>query len=485
VTERSAVAPQAGPKPEPPSFLPRPKRGLLSPTVTRLVLAGATLFAVVFASAAIAQGYGVPAVGLIAAAAAIAACRRFRLALACSVLPVSLLPVFAMTSPTRVAGMSLSTAVGLLTLAVVITALIGDRPLLAYTRSLSPVLILVVVGLATSTPVTDTLKANLGLICVWIAGSLAGAGFASRPEQLQALLWLLAPTAVLAVLECIGLSNFWATATHATLFAAWPTFAGLHRAFSTFGHPVVAGSLFAMLFVMTTTTRPGHSIWLTSLYGAATVATLSRSAFLAVGVGVAVAFILAPRGRKPTLVAVTVFATVVLVALVALSGLGAALSARFSQNDNAGRVQSLAIAEASLLSHPGSVLFGGGFNGAADYFQSIGGNALTGAATGTLVDNEAITALYDFGLIAILAFISLVAYFAAQNSRQGRYMFLPPLATLTAALFAFDGLSWLSTGFFFFLCVGAVSEPTHMSLIPLPEPVIPRALRGKPAPLPR
>jgi hypothetical protein len=427
--------------------------------------AGAALTTAI-ASAAIVKGYGVDLLGLLLALGFAVLCRVRGWLLAPAALVVSLVPIVAMTSPTHVAHIPIAFVLAGAVVGGLLITWAGSgiriRP-----QALVPAVLLGAFGFVTGGVSNHSLHSQIGLVVVWLAGSCAGGVLAAAPELLPSMLWAISPAAVLAILECAGLPDIWQTVAHANAFNDFATFAGLHRALSTFGHPLVAGAVFLTLGILAVSAQPRHGRLLAGLYLVASLATVSRSSVVGIVAGlVAMMFFVPGIARRRALTA--------LVAVAAVLGFDptvhSALSSRLSQSNNSGRLETLSIAENSLVQHPGSVLFGRGFTGAQDYFAALGGNHSTGSLSGTLVDNAFVSGLYDFGLVPLGLFVVSIVYLAWGTSRDNRRTFIPPLVALATTLLFFDGLSWPSSSFFFFVTVGALVGGPLAEPKPRPEP---------------
>ena len=438
----------------------------------RLVAVTACMAAAAAAAGGIAGlGYGGPLLVTFVAAGGAFAGRKKSWGPALGALPIALFPPNAMTV-TTIHGIPVSLVIGVVSAAAVGLCLAarGGLPLVG------PLFVPVVLfGFgAIEGGLRATLHVEAGTLLAWCAGAALGAVIATAPEVLSALMWLLLPTALLIMWQSVGMPNVWASASHADLFLSVSALGTLSRGFGTYGHPIPAGAICASLALAALTSKVRHWEILSVAYGIATVATLSRSALVAGGVGAISIIAMAPGGvRRRAVLGGCVAAVAVAAAVVIPSPLSSALATRVNAADNAGRVQSLQLAERSIDQHFGSVLFGGGFQGAQAYYAAVGGDYATGSQSGTLVDNGAISAMYDFGLVPILVVLVGVAWFAERATAFQRRAFVPPLLALAASFLFFDGLSWLNTSFFFFMFLGALAiRPTEYTQrgIPLVTP---------------
>jgi hypothetical protein len=403
----------------------------------------------------VAQGDGVPLVALLFVVSLVLLGRRFAWGPALCALPVALFPPVAITV-TKVHGVPVSDVVGLASAAM----------LLPYLRWLSVPNLGRALALPAMIAVFGTIEGGLrfsldhqtGLILSWLAGAALGAAIRRDRSVGNSLLWLLAPTAALTILQFVGVPDFWAKLTHATLNLSSVSVGTVSRGFGPYGQPVPAGAACACLCALTATLKPRYWRVLTGLYLMGTVATLSRSAIIALGVA-AVAMVVLESGpsRRRALLRTLAVALIAGAAVAVPSPLSRAFSTRLSTADSSGRVDSLELVDASVTQHFGSVLFGGGFAGAENYLASIGGEFLTGDQSGTLVDDEAVSFVYDFGVVPLMLTVCILVWLFARCDPNIRRIMVPPFLAVITTFGFFDGLQWLSTGFLLFVFVGGIA----------------------------
>ena len=412
-------------------------------------------------------GYGLYVFGLIVIAIVFAIGVRRPWGVVLCVLPIALFPTEAMTI-VKIHGISVALLVGGIDALMLVVAL-ATRP----GRKVGiAVLIPACVALfgAAEGGVSSTLHHQLGLIIAWLSGAALGTVISAEQKRLAALLWILSPTALLVILETVGLPLWWANATHETAFIALATeqTGSLTRGFGTYGHPIPAGAICASLALLALTSRPRRWQWLTALYALACVATLSKSAFIALAVGLCVAVITSPHERRRRVVAVAIAVCALAVGGVTIpSPVSRALAARATANDSSLRDSTLQVAGNSIDHHLGSLLFGGGFSGATEYFSALGVNTLYETHVSTVVDNEAVSFMYDFGLVPLALVLVGFAWLCWRSSTQEvRRLYLPSLAALASTFAFFDGLTWQNTSFMFFLFMGAAVTPRSPRSVP-------------------
>jgi len=417
--------------------------------------------AVVTAAYLASHGRGVDAVAAIVMlwAAVVAARSRWRVAL-CA-MPALLIPAIAMPAGYRLFGVHPPQAVALLTVVFVGVSLAVEPRHRPSLWALAPALLLAVLGVVGGS-VSGDLSAEGSLAVVWLAASALGSIAGRDLRYLKALTYLGSPIAAYAILECLGLPNYWTRLTQANLFAtSFGTFGGLHRAVATFGHPIPASVIFASLALLAITLRERRGVpWLAALYGVACLSTLSRTGIVALAAGGAM-MVLFPREPMARARAALVIAVAFIgVAVLATSLLSGSLGERITQQDNAGRAASLSILGHSLSSDPASLLFGGGFRGAGSYLASIGGNTATGLPS-QIFDDELVTGIYDYGLVPLALVVLLVIAGIATTPARLRAVALPPLVATAVGFLFFDGLFWHSASFMLFFFIGMVCGFDH------------------------
>lgn len=314
--------------------------------------------------------------------------------------------------------------------------------------------------------VSATLRSEFGLACIWFAASYLGAALAKDRRALERFVWILVPSGILTILECVGTPNFWNEMLGATRYSHWPTFAGLHRGMGTLGHPLPASAAFASFAALSYGLggRSRSFTMLSVLYALSAVATLSRTALVVLVIMFLCSLLIAPNDvtRRRLIVNGSLMVVIVAIALLT-TPITESFSERGASSDNSGREASVKILAEALTSDPGGLIFGEGFRGASGYLRTHGGNVATGLEFSDVFDNQLITSVYDFGMLPMAMLLSFMIFAVRHSSRDDRFIFLPPLVgTVTACVF-FDGLYWPVSGFLLFLFTGALSQGTAVA----------------------
>ena len=197
------------------------------------------------------------------------------------------------------------------------------------------------------------------------AGLILGACVAQSDRAFLALALFMAPLALLAVAEIAGFHNPWPALVHSTQYVRLSDVAGAQRAQSMFGHPLIAGGIFAVmsaLVVARPTTR--FRLPLAALLAAGALATVSRSAILGLAAAAAVMIVLSSQHSR--LRSISTIAVVVAVGWTLVTTIPALHDSFIARVGNANAanqdVRTYAISRVShdLSSDPGGLLIGGG-----------------------------------------------------------------------------------------------------------------------------
>jgi hypothetical protein len=275
---------------------------------------------------------------------------------------------------------------------------------------------------------------------LWLGGLLLGWASSSYGEQATTRVALCAtPLALLALYEALEQRNVWSSAVGPLLYEDSSPF----RATSTFGHPLVAGTALVMVALMVLATR--HS--LAPILGATLIlgagATLSRSPVLGLALGVVV-LLLRRRTQLRVLASIALVAIGLVVSLDLAPGIAGSARARLfaPEKSKSVRLQALHGFGDTVRTNPENLLLPQDRN-----------RSSTDAVQSSLVDDQYVTLVYDFGLIAVVAAAALLV-------AAGRGRLLSSGGTSAAivgalTMFAFfEGLYWPSTATLFWFAIG-------------------------------
>jgi hypothetical protein len=375
---------------------------------------------------------------------------RTRWSLTVALLPIFLVPLTAM-NVSHIGRVPFGLLPGLwVSYCVCVLWMTGQLPRGARRLWLA-ILLLAVFGVAGAlvSPFGSVTK-SLSMIALWGGSAALGQLAARNPRVLHSLILAAVPLAILAVWEATGGPNPFRP-LYGSLKFGNNELAGVTRASATFGHPLVAGAVFATLGVLSVSRgRPG---WLPgAVLFAGAVATISRSAAVGIAVGVAVILVI-QRGfaRRRSVVVVVVMLAIVAAAIGQSTEFRGSVTNRvFVRRDvQVARVTGPQQVRHDLTNAPGSLLFGDGLQATQRRLSEEGG--LGGVST---YDNQYVTLVYDVGLpMMILAFaLMLLGTWRATQ-------IAPALLALSAMLIFFDGLYWPATACLFFLLCAAAARP--------------------------
>lgn len=393
--------------------------------------------------------------GGVAIALYVAVALNTRWGLAISVLPALYVPAPAMYV-TAVGPLSLSMLIAIAAVGAPVLTMLQRRTLTDVSpAALAAIAVLCMTALAGATLAgRSALQSTLVLTLMWIGAFLGGAVYGSDRRQIGRLLLAATPIALLALFEATSGSNPFLTFLGDVRFSTDQA-SGLHRSLATFGHPLVAGAMFAALAMLSLTTQLRSGWVLAMLFFAASATTVSRSA--AIGIAVAVVVFLlqqrAQRGRVIAVIAVAIAGAVIAASQLTLvrdSFENRVLSASYAQT---ARTNGLDVLKDDVLYRPTTILFGDGFRSTQQELHDRGGNA--GVST---YDDQVVTLVYDVGLLATALGLLIGAFAVLRGSVVARRVAAPPLAGLAAMLLFFDGLYWFSTAALFFILYGIATQ---------------------------
>ena len=292
---------------------------------------------------------------------------------------------------------------------------------------------------------------------LWFAGILVGTGWAVHQRSFRLSMGVLAILGLLAILESAGVSLPWTE----LLRSDDPTaLYAINRSTSTLGHPVIAGGIFAIAAILTAaSTWSGKAKWLVLiLLIGGTVSTVTRSALIALVVGIILLVVLHSSTRKGALA--TLGAGAVIVAVLyggLLPQLSTTLNTRVfeQQQPQLVRLYAVRIFSDDLQRSPTSLLVGEGPGASRQYLESIG--TIYGY---TVFDNQYLTLIKEYGALTLLAILMLVSAGLYRSDPRNRLAGAPALASVCVFLLFSDALAWASFGFLAFAVVGLVCAPT-------------------------
>lgn len=299
---------------------------------------------------------------------------------------------------------------------------------------------------------------SINVPMLWLAGVLIGTGLVRLDRAMLALGAFSVPLAMLALWEVSGGANYWADATGAAeRFGSLATVEGAGRALSTFGHPLIAGNVLAVLALLVLATPASQwRVPIVLALAVGVVATVSRSSLLGLGAGLIV-YVLMQNWRRAWVAALAVAAVagVVWAAVNASASLSQSFASRF---DDAGQAQPVREFGRDRLMdaivNPFGHLIGGGFQGSMRYMDSIGG--IDGFR---IFDNWYPTAIYDLGWLPLLAALALAIVGYRKADRGVRRAVLPALVCAAVVVFFTDGVYWFSWRLVSGILVGALLVP--------------------------
>jgi len=290
---------------------------------------------------------------------------------------------------------------------------------------------------------------------VWTAGVLVGAGWANSHRSLRICLVVLATLALFAVFELAGLKNPWMK------FLGLDDFASVNgeRSLSTFGHPLVAGAVFAVAALLAAGIDwPKWSKWIVvALLTAGAISTVSRSSLLALVAGLLVMFLVNKGSRKTAIATLAVgLGTVLVLALGWLPALNDSLGNRVlgKQESQSVRVFALEHVGDLIQQSPGSFVVGDGVGSAAEFLQEAG------TVNGFVVfDNQYVTWIHEYGALTLLLAGFFVVLAMMKASPRNREVGLPAFAAVLVVLFFGDGMQWPAIGFMASATMGLMCAP--------------------------
>jgi hypothetical protein len=276
---------------------------------------------------------------------------------------------------------------------------------------------------------------------LWLGGLLLGCASSTFGEQAVTRLALcMTPLALVALFEAFERRNVWSSAVGPLLYEDSFPF----RATSTFGHPLVAGTAFVIVALMVLSARHPLSPILAALLILGAGATLSRSPVLGVAVGVVVLLLQRRRTRLRVFASIVVVAIGLVIALDVAPGIAGSARARLfgAEKSKTVRLQSLHGFGDMVRTRPENLLLPQDRN-----------RTSTNAVQGSLVDDQYVALVYDYGLLAVLAAAAALVAAGRGRLRSSGGTLAAIVGALTMFAF-FEGLYWPSTATLFWFAVG-------------------------------
>lgn len=413
----------------------------------------------------VATGFGIPLVGLAAFAAAAYMASRTSWAPAWGIVPALLLPLPAMKTQSAY-GIPLPYWLGAASLSYSSWLFVTmPRRQISWPAigSIGTLTIAAILGLTLDNlPVPSSL--TFSCISMSAAGLMLGLISIDAERTSRAVGWILLPIAILAIAEQLGVRNYAASLTNAHAFNTVASGDGTVRAYSTLGHPLVAGMiLMTGALLQVNQVNSTAKFLLAPLLLAGSAATVSRTA--AIGLILGILTILVMRGgNRRQLIAIALAGTALIwIALVSIPEFQQSVSTRsaiptiHSESVRADAVERL---ETDLSTKPQSLLLGLGIGGISERLTSLG------VPEGSnLFDNQYITGIYDLGIISFLVLISLIVLALAKGDIDSRRIVLPALVGSAGMLAFFEGLYWPTIAIVVWMLIGICSKPAPLPLV--------------------
>jgi hypothetical protein len=284
-------------------------------------------------------------------------------------------------------------------------------------------------------------KDTIYTVSIWLGSLLLG--YASSRFGQAAIIRLAlcaAPLAALSLYEAFGRHNVWSHAVGPLIYEDSTPF----RATSTFGHPLVAGTALVIVALMVLSTRHMFAPILGAILILGAGATLSRSPVLGATLGLAVLLLRRRRTRSHVLASVALVAIGIALALNVAPGIASSARARLFHSETSKTVRLHALHGFGDIAreNPASLLLPQDRN-----------RTSIDAIQGTLVDNQYVTLVYDYGFIAVVAAGLALAVAFRRHLRDMGAMLAAIVGALAMFVF-FDGLYWPSTASLFWFAVG-------------------------------
>lgn len=371
------------------------------------------------------------------------------------VAPAFMFPAFPDVGPLRE---ELVVSGPVLGLAIVYWALGGGRPKLSAS-ALGAGLVILSFGALAAFEGGASAQAGMAPGATMLAGLILGPCLARDRRAATAAVLLVAPLALLAVLEAVGFPNPWRTVLGIDRYSTISGQSGALRSTSSFAHPLIAGGVMVVFAALAFSMRwvPGRPVVLGCLL-AGVLATVSRSALLAL---LAATLVVVAQAAKRPGRAVAVVATICVVAFAAyqVPAISESLTTRiagFQSSSQVLRAYALDRVSADWERDPGALMVGGGVRRSRDDLTSRGG--FRGFTT---YDNQYVTALYDYGLTIVLVAIGLLGWAVYRGDRTARRVALPAIAAGLVMIAFVDGLYWPSLGLAVFTAIGYAAAPAR------------------------
>lgn len=254
------------------------------------------------------------------------------------------------------------------------------------------------------------------------------------------VLWASAPVAILSVYQRV--SGTWPVIDDLASGKQYTSAAYAGRVAGTLGHPIIYGLVAATMVVVALGLRPRCWQLLLVANGAGVLLSGSRSAFLGLA---AVAVVLLVKSRAAVLRPIVAYWLAVAVALVAVAVSVGAASSVFDDlqrrldlaGDVSGAARStrLEIGWSLVTADPVTFLFGHGANAYQTLLTSAN---VFGDTEANTFDNTYILFWYDYGALAVAAFVGLLAIGVLRGREPGSMIVL----LFSTAIFFFDIPSW-------------------------------------------
>lgn len=294
--------------------------------------------------------------------------------------------------------------------------------------------------------------AELQFLLVWAAGLTVGVVMARKPQAVDILIWVVATLAALAVFELASGPNPWVLVLQASRYTA--TTAGIVRSTSSFGHPLIAGDIFAVVALLAIG-RKGALRWVAGpLLIMGVISTVSRSSAIGLLVGLIAYVVWLPEYRSRVATLVVPLGSLLILAGFLFSPLRQSIEGRVLSSDyqQVTRQATIGRIMTDIENRPQALLLGGGIGSTQIQLTNVGGIGGVDA-----LDNQFATSIYDIGLIPSLASYGLLIAIASIASRR-RSTVGPALFCGLVTMAFSDSLYWHSFGVLLWLIVGLAAS---------------------------
>jgi hypothetical protein len=295
------------------------------------------------------------------------------------------------------------------------------------------------------------------LLLFLVAGVVLGTCVIARPEGLLAIGFLGVFMGGLAILEALGLHNYWLDAVHGNTFARIADYEGAKRARSTLGHPLIAGAVIGAIGVLMISHPSRWKRLIVPVALGGCLATVSRSSILAL-LAAGLVILIQNRDSVPRFALNTAVIAAVLYALVSqVPALRDSFETRVLHPHERQTVRQYSVTDlrTSWARRPGDLLLGGGVGASTDRLEAVGG------VNGFFIfDNQYVTAIYDDGLLVLLATFALIGLGLASAGRTARRVGLPALVLIAVVGAFVDGIYWGPYTVLLGLAIGVATAPS-------------------------